>query len=73
MDTKSFFNIEKKYVKKLVLNTPYSHSDGIYENPLAPDLNTYVDSILRVVFEPKAEKGNREIVFSSFNPDICAA
>ncbi|EEB13637.1 conserved hypothetical protein [Pediculus humanus corporis] len=54
------FNIEIKWTMLL--------KDGTFElnNPF--DLNTYVDSILKVVLE---NGGNRKIIFSCFHPDIC--
>ncbi|EIF45192.1 glycerophosphodiester phosphodiesterase gde1 [Brettanomyces bruxellensis AWRI1499] len=35
---------------------------------VGPDMNHFVDTILRTVFE---NKGKRNVVFSSFHPDIC--
>jgi len=33
-----------------------------------PDMNTYVDTVLKVIYD---HAGTRNIVFSSFHPDIC--
>ncbi|XP_044742246.1 glycerophosphocholine phosphodiesterase GPCPD1 isoform X2 [Chrysoperla carnea] len=54
------FNIEIKWTMQL--------QDGSFElnNPI--DLNLYLDKILKVVLE---HGGDRRIIFSSFNPDIC--
>jgi glycerophosphoryl diester phosphodiesterase len=57
------FNIELKYPML---------SEAQDENMLAtaPSINTYLDCILRTVFD----RGNgRRIVFSSFHPDVCVA
>ncbi|OAD57913.1 Glycerophosphocholine phosphodiesterase GPCPD1 [Eufriesea mexicana] len=43
--------------------------DGTFELNHPFDLNMYLDIILKVVLE---YGGDRKIVFSSFNPDICA-
>jgi len=38
------------------------------------DLNDFVDSVLRVVYDASSsEIGRRKIVFSSFTPEVCAA
>ncbi|XP_076161628.1 glycerophosphocholine phosphodiesterase GPCPD1 isoform X1 [Ptiloglossa arizonensis] len=55
------FNIEIKWTMQL--------KDGTFELNHPFDLNLYLDTILKVVLE---YGGNRKIVFSSFNPDICA-
>ncbi|XP_031850535.1 glycerophosphocholine phosphodiesterase GPCPD1 isoform X2 [Nomia melanderi] len=55
------FNIEIKWTMQL--------KDGTFELNHPFDLNMYLDIILKVVLE---YGGNRKIVFSSFNPDICA-
>ncbi|XP_072936412.1 glycerophosphocholine phosphodiesterase GPCPD1-like [Epargyreus clarus] len=54
------FNIELKWTMEL--------NDGTFElnNPF--DMNTYVDKVLEVVLK---HAGERRIVFSCFNPDIC--
>ncbi|XP_059059331.1 glycerophosphocholine phosphodiesterase GPCPD1-like [Achroia grisella] len=54
------FNIELKWTMEM--------GDGTFElnNPF--DMNTYVDKILEVVLK---HAGERRIVFSGFNPDIC--
>ncbi|CAG5021450.1 unnamed protein product [Parnassius apollo] len=54
------FNIELKWTMEL--------NDGTFElnNPF--DMNVYVDKILEVVLK---HAGERRIVFSCFNPDIC--
>ncbi|XP_031779389.1 glycerophosphocholine phosphodiesterase GPCPD1 isoform X2 [Nasonia vitripennis] len=55
------FNIEIKWTMQL--------KDGTFELNHPFDLNLYLDTILKVVLE---HGGDRKIVFSSFNPDICA-
>ncbi|KZC11953.1 Glycerophosphocholine phosphodiesterase GPCPD1 [Dufourea novaeangliae] len=55
------FNIEIKWTMQL--------KDGTFELNHPFDLNLYLDTILKVVLEYGR---NRKIVFSSFNPDICA-
>ncbi|CAH2066525.1 unnamed protein product, partial [Iphiclides podalirius] len=54
------FNIELKWTMEL--------NDGTFElnNPF--DMNVYVDKVLEVVLK---HAGERRIVFSCFNPDIC--
>ncbi|XP_021700231.1 glycerophosphocholine phosphodiesterase GPCPD1 isoform X1 [Aedes aegypti] len=54
------FNIEIKWSQKL--------KDGSMESDLNFDSNLYVDCILKVVLE---KAGNRRIVFSCFDADIC--
>ncbi|XP_071557921.1 glycerophosphocholine phosphodiesterase GPCPD1 isoform X1 [Temnothorax nylanderi] len=54
-------NIEIKWTMQL--------KDGTFELNHPFDLNMYLDIILKVVLE---YGGHRKIVFSSFNPDICA-
>ncbi|XP_052866164.1 glycerophosphocholine phosphodiesterase GPCPD1 [Anopheles cruzii] len=54
------FNIEIKWSQKL--------KDGRMESEMTFDSNLYVDCILRVVLE---KAGNRRIVFSCFDADIC--
>ncbi|XP_043480117.1 glycerophosphocholine phosphodiesterase GPCPD1-like [Leptopilina heterotoma] len=54
-------NIEIKWTMQL--------KDGTFELNHPFDLNVYLDIILKVVLEYGCE---RKIVFSSFNPDICA-
>ncbi|XP_032674254.1 glycerophosphocholine phosphodiesterase GPCPD1-like isoform X1 [Odontomachus brunneus] len=54
-------NIEIKWNMQL--------KDGTFELNHPFDLNLYLDIILKVVLE---YGGDRKIVFSSFNPDICA-
>lgn len=54
-------NIEIKWTMQL--------KDGTFELNHPFDLNLYLDIILKVVLE---HGGDRKIVFSSFNPDICA-
>lgn len=53
-------NIEIKWTMQL--------KDGTFELNHPFDLNMYLDTILKVVLE---YGGDRKIVFSSFNPDIC--
>lgn len=54
------FNVELKWTMQM--------EDGSFElnNPF--DMNTYVDKILEIVLK---HAGERRIVFSCFNPDIC--
>ncbi|XP_047041752.1 glycerophosphocholine phosphodiesterase GPCPD1 isoform X1 [Helicoverpa zea] len=54
------FNVELKWTMEL--------KDGTFElnNPF--DMNTYVDKVLEVILK---HAGDRRIVFSCFNPDIC--
>ncbi|CAG9771741.1 unnamed protein product [Ceutorhynchus assimilis] len=54
------FNIEIKWTMKL--------ADGSYELYHPTDLNLYLDTILEVVMR---YGGERRIIFSCFNPDIC--
>ncbi|XP_035718049.1 glycerophosphocholine phosphodiesterase GPCPD1-like isoform X2 [Vespa mandarinia] len=54
-------NIEIKWTMQL--------KDGTFELNHPFDLNMYLDTILKVVLE---YGDDRKIVFSSFNPDICA-
>ncbi|XP_074108367.1 glycerophosphocholine phosphodiesterase GPCPD1 isoform X1 [Cotesia typhae] len=54
-------NVEIKWTMQL--------KDGTFELNHPFDLNMYLDIILKVVLE---YGGNRKIVFSSFNPDICS-
>lgn len=54
------FNIEIKWSMRLI--------DGTLELDSSIDRNLYVDSILNVVL---AKAGNRRIVFSCFDPDVC--
>ncbi|XP_011302442.1 glycerophosphocholine phosphodiesterase GPCPD1 isoform X2 [Fopius arisanus] len=54
-------NIEIKWTMQL--------KDGTFELNHPFDLNTYLDIILKVTLD---HGGDRKIVFSSFNPDICA-
>lgn len=54
------FNIEIKWTMKL--------EDGTYELYHPTDLNLYLDTILEVVLR---YGGDRRIIFSCFNPDIC--
>ncbi|XP_066157384.1 glycerophosphocholine phosphodiesterase GPCPD1 isoform X2 [Euwallacea fornicatus] len=54
------FNIEIKWTMKL--------ADGSYELYHPTDLNLYLDTILEVVLR---FGGDRRIIFSCFNPDIC--
>jgi len=52
------FNIELKYPL----------TEEIKENEIYPERNLFVDSILKVIFNCA---GNRVIILSSFEPDIC--
>jgi glycerophosphodiester phosphodiesterase len=55
------FNIEMKY--------PMLHESEEEEmDQYAVELNTFVDTVLQVVYD---HSNQRRIVFSSFNPDIC--
>ncbi|XP_031763765.1 glycerophosphocholine phosphodiesterase GPCPD1 isoform X2 [Galleria mellonella] len=60
IDSHVGFNVELKWTMEM--------GDGTFElnNPF--DMNTYVDKILEVVLK---HAGERRIVFSGFNPDIC--
>ncbi|KAG6446286.1 hypothetical protein O3G_MSEX004390 [Manduca sexta] len=60
IDTHVGFNVELKWTMEM--------NDGTFElnNPF--DMNTYVDKVLEVVLK---HAGERRIVFSCFNPDIC--
>ncbi|CAB0036518.1 unnamed protein product [Trichogramma brassicae] len=55
------FNIEIKWTMQL--------KDGTFELNHPFDLNLYLDIIIKTVLE---HGGDRKVVFSSFNPDICA-
>ena len=55
------FNIEMKY--PMLFETEAEGMDHY-----AVELNTYVDTILRLVYDLGAK---RNIIFSSFNPDVC--
>ncbi|VEU20157.1 DEKNAAC100928 [Brettanomyces naardenensis] len=55
------FNIEVKYP---MLDESQMEDMG----QVGPDMNHFVDTILSTVF---ANKGGRDVVFSSFHPDIC--
>ncbi|RZC36940.1 glycerophosphocholine phosphodiesterase GPCPD1-like [Asbolus verrucosus] len=55
------FNIEIKWTMQLL--------DGSYELYHPTDINLYLDTILEVVLR---YGGERRIVFSCFNPDICS-
>ncbi|KAG8232831.1 hypothetical protein J437_LFUL013371, partial [Ladona fulva] len=55
------FNVEIKWTMQL--------KDGTYELYHPFDLNLYVDLILETVLK---YAGQRKIVFSCFNPDICS-
>ncbi|GAP88639.1 putative glycerophosphodiester phosphodiesterase GDE1 [Rosellinia necatrix] len=55
------FNIEMKYPMLL-------ESEQHYMDTYAIELNSFCDTVLTKVYELA---GNRHIIFSSFNPDIC--
>jgi glycerophosphodiester phosphodiesterase len=55
------FNIEMKYP---MLYESEEHEMDQY----AVELNSFVDTVLKMVYD---KMGNRNIIFSSFNPDIC--
>lgn len=55
------FNIECKYP---MLHESQEHEMDAY----AVELNSFVDSVLGVVY---GKMGSRHVIFSSFNPDIC--
>ena len=55
------FNIEMKYP---MLHESQEHEMDAY----AVELNRFVDVVLALVYE---KMGDRQIIFSSFNPDIC--
>ncbi|GJQ85162.1 hypothetical protein Trydic_g13307 [Trypoxylus dichotomus] len=54
------FNVEIKWTNK--------YADGTFELNDAIDINRFVDTILDVVLN---YAGDRQIIFSSFNPEIC--
>lgn len=64
------FNIEMKYP---MLHESVEHGMDAY----AVELNSFCDTVLRKVYDyssradGKDGKGKRDIVFSSFNPDVC--
>uniref|UniRef100_V5GPA3 Glycerophosphocholine phosphodiesterase n=1 Tax=Anoplophora glabripennis TaxID=217634 RepID=V5GPA3_ANOGL len=60
LDPHTGFNIEIKWTMRL--------EDGTYELYNPTDLNVYLDTILEVVLR---YGGERRIIFSGFNPDIC--
>ncbi|KAJ8960972.1 hypothetical protein NQ318_020275 [Aromia moschata] len=60
MDPHTGFNIEIKWTMQL--------ADGTYELYHPTDLNLYLDTILEVVLR---YGGDRRIIFSCFNADIC--
>ncbi|CAH1991907.1 unnamed protein product [Acanthoscelides obtectus] len=62
LDTHTGFNIEIKWTMQL--------QDGKFDNELyhPTDMNLYLDTILDVVLR---YGGERRIIFSCFNPDIC--
>lgn len=55
------FNIEIKWTMERM--------DGTYELQNPMDLNMYIDIILKCVLQ---NAGDRRIIFSCFNPDICS-
>jgi glycerophosphodiester phosphodiesterase len=58
------FNIEMKY--------PMLHETEEQEmDTYAIDLNTFVDTVLTKVYDKNTGSQRRDIIFSSFNPDIC--
>ncbi|KAI9894892.1 MAG: Glycerophosphocholine phosphodiesterase [Vezdaea aestivalis] len=58
------FNIEMKY--------PMLHESEEEEmDTYAIDLNTFVDTVLQKVYDKNVGPSARDIIFSSFNPDIC--
>jgi glycerophosphocholine phosphodiesterase GPCPD1 len=60
VDSHTGFNVELKYPMKL--------KDGSHECENYFERNEYVDQVLSDVFQ---HSGDRRIVFSSFDPDIC--
>ncbi|CAI5759916.1 unnamed protein product [Candida verbasci] len=58
------FNIELKYP---MLDEAEQESMG----EIAIDLNLYLDTILKVIYDENNKSTNRHIVFSSFHPDVC--
>jgi glycerophosphodiester phosphodiesterase len=55
------FNIEMKY--------PMLHESEEHEmDQYAVELNSFVDTVLKKVYDLA---GNRNVIFSSFNPDVC--
>ncbi|KAF2447641.1 glycerophosphodiester phosphodiesterase GDE1 [Karstenula rhodostoma CBS 690.94] len=55
------FNIEMKY--PMLYESEQEEMDSY-----AVELNSFVDTVLRMVYD---KMGSRNIIFSSFNPDIC--
>lgn len=55
------FNVEIKWTMEIM--------DGTYELQNPMDLNAYIDIILKCVLQ---YAGDRRIIFSCFNPDICS-
>lgn len=60
LNPKAGFNIEIQWPMQLY--------DGSYKSYQLSDLNQYLDAILNIVL---LYGGERKIIFSSFNPDIC--
>lgn len=60
IDSSVGFNIEIKWSQERI--------DGTHESPIIVDRNLYLDCILDVVL---AKAGDRRIVFSCFDADIC--
>ena len=59
------FNIEMKY--PMLWESEEQEMDAY-----AVELNSFVDTVLTKVYDhSKTEKGSRNIIFSSFNPDVC--
>lgn len=63
MDARCGFNVEVKHAQLL--------ASGVHDDDVTPSipLNDYVDAILAVVFQCA---GERAVVFSSFDADVCA-
>jgi glycerophosphodiester phosphodiesterase len=61
IDANTGFNIELKY--PMLQETENEEMDSF-----AIEMNSWVDAVLKVVYD---NAKNRDIIFSSFNPDIC--
>lgn len=55
------FNIECKYPM-------LDEAESEFMDCLAPDLNYWVDTVLKIIYDLKDD---RDIILSSFNPDLC--
>ncbi|XP_074593966.1 glycerophosphocholine phosphodiesterase GPCPD1-like [Brevipalpus obovatus] len=66
-DNQPFCSLEKalKNVSPCAFNVEIKYDT---ENPAYDDINHFVDTILKIIFE---YHNNRDIVISSFDPDVC--